>query len=159
MYVPFLSQPAAAASLVIRGNPQQFAAATREEVRRLDADLPVFNLRSLALVSYMSRFTQRITSTVFSIVAVIAIALSALGLYSLTAYVTTQRTQEVGVRIALGAQRSQVAWLFLKRTLAQVAAGLAIGMIGAVAAGFALQGLLVDVRPTSHSRSPLSRDS
>ena len=108
----------------MRGNPQQFAAVVREEVRRLDPDLPVFNLRSLALVSYMSRFTQRITSTVFSIVAVIAIALSALGLYSLTAYATTQRTHEVGVRMALGAQRSQVEWLFLKRTLKQVATGL-----------------------------------
>jgi ABC-type antimicrobial peptide transport system permease subunit len=82
---------------------------------------------------------------VFSIVAVIAIVLSALGLYSLTAYATTQRTHEVGVRMALGAQRSQVAWLFLKQTLRQVSIGLAIGMIGAVAAGFALQGILVDV--------------
>jgi ABC-type antimicrobial peptide transport system permease subunit len=130
----------------VRGNPRQFAATVREEVRRLDPDLPVFNLRSLALVSYMSRWIQRITSFVFSVVAVIAIALSALGLYSLTAYATTQRTHEVGVRMALGAQRSQVTWLFLKRTLTQVAAGLAIGLIGAVAAGFALQGALVDVQ-------------
>jgi putative ABC transport system permease protein len=145
VYISFLSQPGANASLIVRGNPQQFAAVVREEVRRLDPDLPVFNLRSLELVSYMSRFTQRISSTVFSIVAVIAIVLSALGLYSLTAYATTQRTHEVGVRMALGAQRSQVAWLFLKQTLRQVSIGLAIGMIGAVAAGFALQGILVDV--------------
>jgi putative ABC transport system permease protein len=145
VYISFLSQPGANASLLVRGNPQQFAAVVREEVRRLDPDLPVFNLRSLALVSSMSRFTQRISSTVFSIVAVIAIVLSALGLYSLTAYATTQRTHEVGVRMALGAQRSQVAWLFLKQTLAQVSVGLGIGMIGAVAAGFGLQGILVDV--------------
>ena len=145
VYIPLLSQPGATASLIVRGNPQQFAAIVREEVRRLDPDLPVFNLRSLALVSYMSRFIFRITSTVFSIVAVMAVALSALGLYSLTAYSTTQRTHEIGVRMALGAQRSQVAWLFLRQTLRQVSIGLAIGMIGAVAAGFALQGLLVDV--------------
>ena len=146
VYVPFLSQPAASASLIVRGNPQQFAAVVREEVRRLDPDLPVFNLRSLELVSYMSRFYQRITSLVFSIVAVIAIALSALGLYSLTAYATTQRMHEVGVRMALGAQRSQVAWLFLKQTLKQVSIGLALGMAGAVPVGMALQGVLVDVR-------------
>ena len=145
VYIPFLSQPGANASLIVRGNPRQFAAVVRDEVRRLDPDLPVFNLRSLALVSYMSRFTHRITSTVFSIVAVIAIALSALGLYSLTAYAITQRTHEVGVRMALGAQRSQVAWLFLKQTLKQVSIGLVIGMIGAVAAGVALQGVFVDV--------------
>lgn len=146
VYVPFLSQPAASASLIVRGNPQQFAAVVREEVRRLDPDLPVFNLRSLELVSYMSRFYQRITSMVFSIVAVIAMALSALGLYSLTAYATTQRTHEVGVRMALGAQRSQVAWLFLKQTLKQVSIGLALGVAGAVPVGVALQGVLVDVR-------------
>jgi len=145
VYIPFLSQPGATASLIVRGNPQQFATIVREEVRRLDPDLPVFNLRSLALVSYMSRFIFRITSTVFSIVALMAIALSALGLYSLTAYSTTQRTHEIGVRMALGAQRSQVAWLFLRQTLRQVSIGLAIGMIGAIAAGFALQGILVDV--------------
>lgn len=146
IYIPFLSQPSATGSLIVRGDPEQFAAVVREEVRRLDPDLPVFSLRSLALVSYMSRFTQRITSTVFSIVAAIAIALSALGLYSLTAYAATQRTQEVGVRMALGARRSQVEWLFLKRTLTQVTVGLALGLAGAVAAGFALQGILVDVR-------------
>jgi putative ABC transport system permease protein len=147
VYVPFSSQPAATASLIVRGNPQQFAAVVREEVRRLDPDLPVFNLRSLELVSYMSRFYQRITSMVFSIVAVIAMALSALGLYSLAAYATTQRTHEIGVRMALGAQRSEVAWLFVKQTLKQVAAGLTIGMLGAVAVGVALQGVLVDVTP------------
>lgn len=145
VYVPFLSQPAATASLIVRGNPQQFATVVREEVRRLDPDLPVFNLRSLELVSYMSRFYQRITSMVFSIVAVIAIALSALGLYSLTAYATTQRTQEMGVRMALGAQRSQVTWLFLKQTLKQVSIGLALGMAGALAVGVALQSVMVDV--------------
>lgn len=145
VYVSFMSQPAATASLIVRGHPQQFAAIVREEVRRLDPDLPVFNLRSLELVSYMSRFYQRITSTVFSIVAVIAITLSALGLYSLTAYATTQRTHEIGVRMALGAERSQVAWLFLRQTLKQVSIGLAIGMIGAVAAGVAIQGVMVDV--------------
>ena len=145
VYVPFLSQPAAGASLIVHGNPQQFAVVVRDEVRRLDPDLPVFSLRSLERVSYYSRFYQRITSLVFSIVAVMAIALSALGLYSLTAYATTQRTQEVGVRMALGAQRSQVTWLFLKQTLTQVSIGLVIGISGAVATGLALQGFLVEV--------------
>ncbi len=145
VYVPFLSRPGASASLIVRGDPRRFAAVVREEVRRLDPDLPLFNLRSLARVSYMSRFTQRITSTVFSIVAGIAIVLSAIGLYSLTAYGAAQRTHEVGVRMALGAQRSQVAWLFLKQTLRHLSAGLVIGMVGAVAVGVALQGALVDV--------------
>lgn len=145
VYVPFASQPAATASLIVTGHPAQFAAIIRDEVRGLDPDLPVFSLRSLERVSYYSRFTQRMTSLVFSIVAVIAIALSALGLYSLTAYATAQRTHEVGVRVALGAQRTQVLWMFVKQTLRHVAIGLAAGLIGAVAVGMAMQALLVDV--------------
>jgi ABC-type antimicrobial peptide transport system permease subunit len=108
--------------------------------------LPLFNLQSLERISYMSRWIQRITSTVFSIVAVIATLLSGLGLYALTAYAASQRTQEVGVRMALGAQRSEVLWLFLRRALRNVAIGLAIGLAGAIAVGGALQGALVDVR-------------
>jgi putative ABC transport system permease protein len=146
VYVPFSTQAATTASLVVRGRPEQFADVLRDEVRRLDPDLPLFNLQSLERVSSNSRWIPRIMSTVFSIVALIAIVLSAVGLYSLTAYAAAQRTHEVGVRMALGAQRSQVSWLFLKQALRHVSIGLGIGLAGAVAAGVALQGVLVEVR-------------
>jgi putative ABC transport system permease protein len=149
VYVPFETQPGSIASLIIRGQPAQFADGVRNAVRQIDPDLPLFNLQSLERVSYMSRWIQRITSTVLSIVAIIATLLSALGLYALTAYAASQRTQEVGVRMALGAQRSQVSWLFLRRALRQVSIGLAIGVPGALAIGAALQGALVDVRANS----------
>jgi putative ABC transport system permease protein len=146
VYVPLETQPGSIASLIIRGRPAQFADILRNEVRRIDPDLPLFNLQSLERVSYVSRWIQRITSTAFSIVAIIATLLSALGLYALTAYAASQRTQEVGVRMALGAQRSQVSWLFLRRALRQVSLGLAIGVPGAIAMGGLLQGALVEVR-------------
>jgi predicted permease len=146
VYVPFDTQPATTASLLIRGNPERFARAVRSEVRELDADLPVFNLQSLERISYMSRWIQRIMGFVFSIVAIIATLLSALGLYALTAYAASQRTQEIGVRMALGAQRSEVSWLFLRQALRQLAIGLAIGLAGAIAIGGVLQGALVEVR-------------
>jgi predicted permease len=145
VYAPFASQSAATASLIVRGRPEQFADVLRREVRRLDPDLPLFNLQSLERVSYNSRWIQRITSTAFSVVAIIAIVLSAVGLYSLTAYAAVQRTHEVGVRMALGARRSQVLWLFLKQAMRNVAIGLALGLAGAVPVGFALQGALVEV--------------
>ena len=127
-------------------HPDRFADVLRQEVRRIDPDLPLFRLQSLERLSYVSRWIYRITSTVLSLVAVIAIVLSALGLYSLTAFAATQRTQEVGVRMALGARRSQVSWLFLRRALWQVSIGLAIGIAGALALGTVLQAALVDVR-------------
>ena len=146
IYVPHAARPGKVASLLVRGRPEQFADVLRQEVRRLDPDLPLFNLQSLQRVSNGSRFVPRMMSVVFSIVAVIATLLSALGLYSVTAHAAPQRTQEVGVRIALGARRSQIAWLFLKRALVPVAAGLALGLTGAMAAGSLLQAVLVDVR-------------
>jgi putative ABC transport system permease protein len=144
--VPFDTQPAAIASLLIRGNPERFAPAVRSQVRQLDADLPVFNLQSLERISYMSRWIPRIMGFVFSIVAIIATVLSALGLYALTAYATSQRTQEIGVRMALGAQPGEVSWLFLRQALRRIAIGLTIGVAGAVAIGGVLQRALVDVR-------------
>lgn len=145
VYAPFASQPGTRASLIVRGRPEQFADVLREEVRRLDPDLPLFNLQSLERVSYNSRWIQRIMSTAFSVVAIIAIVLSAVGLYSLTAYAAAQRTHEIGVRMALGARRSQVSWLFLRQALTKVSIGLAIGLVGAIGVGVALQGALVDV--------------
>ena len=108
--------------------------------------LPLFNLQSLERVSYLSLFFFFIMSTVFAVVAFIATVLSALGLYALNAYAASQRTQEVGVRMALGAHRSQVLWLFLRRALRHVSIGLAIGLAGAIAIGGVLQGALVEVR-------------
>jgi len=78
----------------------------------------------------------------FGVFAVIALMLSAVGLYAVTAYSVSQRTQEIGVRMALGAQSGQVLWLVMRRALVQLAIGLPIGMAGAVAVGRLLQSVL-----------------
>ncbi|HEX6215681.1 MAG TPA: FtsX-like permease family protein, partial [Vicinamibacterales bacterium] len=145
VYVPFETQAPAIGSLIIRGTPDRFATTLGHAIRRIDPDLPLFNLQSLERISYLSRWIMRITSFVFSVVAVIATLLSGLGLYALTAYAASQRTQEIGVRMALGAQRSQVSALFLRQALRTTAVGLAIGLAGAIAVGGVLQGALVDV--------------
>ena len=84
----------------------------------------------------------------FAIFAVIALVLSAVGLYAITAYSVTQRTQEIGVRMALGAQPKQVWWLIARRAFVQLAIGLAIGMPGAFGVGMVLQSLLVQTSPS-----------
>ena len=75
----------------------------------------------------------------FGIFAVIALVLSSVGLYAVMAYSVTQRTQEIGVRMAVGAQRWQVSWLILKRGLVQLAMGLTLGLAGALALGRVLR--------------------
>ena len=81
--------------------------------------------------------------------AVIALVLSSVGLYAVMAYSVTQRTQEIGVRMAVGAQRWQVSWLILERGLVQLAAGLAIGLAGALALGRLLRGGIMPADPAT----------
>ena len=145
VYVPFETHAPAMASLIIRGTPERFVTTLGQAIRRIDPDLPLYNLQSLERISYLSRWIFRIMGFVFSVVAIIATVLSGLGLYALTAYAATQRTQEVGVRMALGAQRSQLTGLFLRQALRTTAIGLALGLAGAIAVGGVLQGALVDV--------------
>ena len=84
----------------------------------------------------------------FTIFAVIALVLSAVGIYAVTAYSVTQRTQEIGVRMALGAQPQQVWWLIFRRVFVQMTIGLIIGMAGAFGVGRLLRSLLAQTSPT-----------
>jgi len=95
-----------------------------------------------------SRWPYRVFGSLFTIFAVIALVLSAVGIYAVTAYSVTQRTQEIGVRMALGAQASQVSWLILRQGLVQLLIGLTLGTAGALAAGPVLQALLVQIKPS-----------
>jgi ABC-type antimicrobial peptide transport system permease subunit len=83
----------------------------------------------------------------FTILAMIALVLASVGIYAVTAYSVTQRTQEIGVRMALGAQPRQVSWLILRQGLVQLAIGLVIGTAGTLAAAPVLSALLVQIKP------------
>ena len=81
------------------------------------------------------RWPFRVFGTMFAIFALIALMLSAVGLYAVTAYSVTQRTQEIGVRTALGAESTQVMWLFLRRAFFHLGVGLTLGIAGAFGVG------------------------
>ena len=95
-----------------------------------------------------SRLQPRLIGTLLGVFAGIALLLSAVGLYSVTAYAVLQRTHEIGVRIALGARSSQVVWLFVRRSMVPLGIGLAVGLGGAFAAGQVLRGLLIQTSAT-----------
>jgi ABC-type antimicrobial peptide transport system permease subunit len=105
--------------------------------------MPLFNIRTMDQNLQQQRWPFRVFGTMFAVFAIIALVLSAVGLYAITAYSVTQRTQEIGVRMALGAQAPQVWWLIARRALVQLAIGLVIGMPGAFGVGKLLQALLV----------------
>ena len=104
----------------------------------------------MARVSTMaqSRWPYRVFGTMFTIFAIIALVLSAVGIYAVTAYSVTQRTAEIGVRMALGAQPAQLRWLILKQGLWQLGLGLTLGLLAAWPATFALKSIIAQISHT-----------
>jgi putative ABC transport system permease protein len=144
-YLPLRAQSPGFAMLVIRAkrDPASLTHLMREEVRTIDPDLPLFGILTMDQQLAQTRWPFRVFGSMFAIFAMIALALSAVGLYAVTAYSVAQRTQEIGVRMALGAQAAQVWWLVVRRGLVQLAIGLVIGLAGALGVGRVLQTLLV----------------
>ncbi len=136
-YLPFRTDPRGFMNLLVRsaGDPNLMTPILREEVRAIDPDLPLFGIRTMDAALAQARWPFRIFGSMFAIFALIALTLSAVGLYAVTAYAVSQRTQEIGLRMALGAQRDQVAWLFLRRSFIQLAIGLTLGVAGAFGVG------------------------
>ena len=130
-----------------RGNPAPVAALLRQEVAALDSDIPLTNIRTMDENLARFRWSHRIFGTMFAIFAAIALVLAAVGLYGVTSYSVAQRRQEIGIRMALGAQQAQVWSLVLRRGLTQLAVGLALGLVGALAVGRLMESLLVRTEP------------
>ena len=155
-YLPFRTDPRGFMSLIVRsqGDPTLMTPILREEVRAIDADLPLFGIRTLDESLAQARWPFRIFGSMFAIFALIALTLSAVGLYAVTAYAVSQRTQEIGIRMALGAQGNQVSWLFLRRSFVQLAIGLTLGVAGAFGVGqlFSSTNLLIQ----TSSRDPIT---
>jgi predicted permease len=150
VYVPYRAEPTWFMSLVVRteGAAGEAAALVREQVHAVDADLPLFDVRTMDDVLAQRRWPFRVFGSMFAIFALIALILAAVGLYAVTAYAVTQRTQEIGVRMALGAQTGQVVWLIMRRVLMQIAIGLTLGIAGAFGVGRVLSSLLVQTSAT-----------
>ena len=143
-YVPMRADPRPFATLLVRGPaPEGLATLVRQEVQALDPELAVSGIISLRVLEGQSRWAHRVFGLMFAVFAGIALAVSAVGLYATTAYSVRQRTQEIGVRMALGAQRGDVVWLFVRHALLPLGAGLVAGLGGALVIGRLLQSFLM----------------
>jgi predicted permease len=150
VYVPFRQDPQSSAVLLTRatGDPTALVAAVRDSVHAIDPTVAVFNVTPLDRFLVEVHFVNRVFLTIFGSFAVFALFLSALGLYASTAYGVRRRTHEIGVRLALGARRGQIVWLFLSSALRLAMWGGAIGLVGALAATRIIRGMLVETSPT-----------
>ena len=117
----------------------------RRTVQSLDQDQPVFTIQTLDQILMQMQWPFRVFGSLFAIFAFIALSLSAVGLYAVMAYSVTQRTQEIGMRMALGADGRQVSWLILRRGLIQLVIGISLGLVGAFFMSKALGSLLVQI--------------
>jgi putative ABC transport system permease protein len=127
----------------MRTAPAQATRTLYEAMKGVDPDQAMTTPLTMDDALAQNRWLLRVFTEMFMVFAVIALVVAAVGLYAVTAYAVTQHTREIGVRLALGAQPGPVIWLFLKRSLVQLAIGVIVGLGAAVALGRVLQSFLV----------------
>jgi predicted lysophospholipase L1 biosynthesis ABC-type transport system permease subunit len=131
-----------------KGEPTALAAAARDTVHRVDSGLPIAAMSTMSAALGESSAQRRFYMLLLTLFAGLAISLAAVGVYGVMAYSVTRRTQEIGIRLALGAKHQQVLGLVMSHAASLVAVGLVIGLIVTAASGRVLAGLLFGVRAT-----------
>ena len=150
VYWPHAELPYLSMTLLVRtnGSTTGIAGSLEREVRALDKDQPISDVRTMNEWLADSIARARFATFLLGIFAVVALMLASLGIYGVMAYSVTQRTNEIGIRMALGATRGDVVLLVLKRGLLLAVSGVAIGLIGSVGLTRLLAGLLFGVSVT-----------
>ncbi len=148
-YVPIAQSDIFSLALHVRstGDAEKLAGALREQVRQVDPRLPVHDVTTLAAQIDQSLLQEQMMAVLVTSFGAMATVLAALGLYGVLAFSVTRRTKEIGIRIALGAQASQVSTLILRHTALLIGAGLLLGAAGSLAISGVVRSLLFGVTP------------
>jgi putative ABC transport system permease protein len=149
-YLPFAQQPESSAALMIRttNKPESVAAAVRQEVRALDKNQLVYNVRPLESVMSQAVGTPRFRTSLLGVFAVVALILAVVGIYGVMSYAVSQRTHEIGIRMALGARAADVLRLMVRNGMRPVLLGVMLGLAGALALSRLMVSFLFGVTPT-----------
>ena len=150
-FLPYPYDPARNTGLTIRvagGAPGSITGAVRQEIRQSDPTLPLFNIQSGEEARFSTFWQFRLFGWMFSIFGVIALLLASIGVYGVLAYAVSQRTQEIGVRMALGASRQDVFTLIVSQGARLAGFGILCGVIGAAAVTRVVTSLLYNVSAT-----------
>jgi len=150
LYLPYLQNPSSIMNLVVRttSNPLRWANAVRSQVWDVDKDQPLFDTKTVEDIVADSFGRQDVLASLLGAFAAVALLLAAGGIYALISYAVRQRTHEIGIRMALGAQSGEVLRLILRQGMGLTLAGLFIGLFGAVATASLLGNFLFGVKPT-----------
>lgn len=149
MYFPEAQMPTPNTTLHVRtaGDPTAFVPSIRAAVRELDPDIPVFDVQSMDTHLGLALLPARMAAVVLGVFGTLALFLAAVGIYGVMAYSVTRRTREIGIRMALGADRGQVVTMIIGQGGRLIAIGTTIGLAGGFVVGHFVQGLLYGVPP------------
>jgi putative ABC transport system permease protein len=150
IYVSSMQSPSRYATLIVQSglDPAGLAASVRREVQAVDADIPLYDVKTMREVLDGSLASRRFNMALLALFAAVAVLLAGVGLYGVLAYMVTQRTHEIGVRMALGAQPRDVLRLVVGQGMALALGGVLLGVLGALALTRVLSTLLVGVAAT-----------
>ncbi|HMC54941.1 MAG TPA: ABC transporter permease [Gemmatimonadaceae bacterium] len=149
-FLPYAHLPARNHGVMarVRGDPLASTSAIRAAIRGADPSIPVFNIQSMEKVRDLSFWQYGLFGAMFGIFGAIALFLAAIGVYGVISYGVSQRTREIGVRVALGAQRGDVIRLILRQGMTVAGIGIALGLVGAFGVTRVVASLLIGVSPT-----------
>jgi ABC-type antimicrobial peptide transport system permease subunit len=150
MFFPYAQAAEGGMSLVVRGSGDvaTLTGAVREAVRSVDSSIPVYDIATMRERVSRSLLAQRLSGGMIGVFALMALVLATVGVYGLIAYTVAERRHEIGIRLALGAQGSDVRRLVIGQGVRLTLLGVVIGVAGAIAIGRGLRGMLFGVTAT-----------
>jgi putative ABC transport system permease protein len=150
LYLPYLQNPSSIMNLVVRttSDPLRWANAVRSQVWAVDKDQPLFDTKTVEDIVADSFGRQHVLASLLGTFAAVALLLAAVGIYALISHAVRQRTREIGIRMALGAQSGEVLRMILRQGMGLTLAGLFIGLFATLAAAGLLGNFLFGVKPT-----------
>jgi putative ABC transport system permease protein len=149
LYLPYLQNPSSIMDLLVRttSDPLHWVNAVRSQVWAVDQHQPLFDTKTVEDIVADSFGRQHVLASLLGVFAAVALVLAAVGIYGLISYAVRQRTHEIGIRMALGAQSREVLGLVLRQGMGLALAGLVIGLFGALATAALLGNFVFGVKP------------
>jgi putative ABC transport system permease protein len=149
-YFPYAQMPQGSMTIVVKGSgdPNQLISAARQQVKAIDPDQPIYSPRTMGDIRAESVAGERLNLTLLSLFAGIALVLAIVGIYGVMSYSVTQRTHEIGIRMAIGASRGDVFKMILSHGMKLTLIGVGVGLLGAFALTRLMATMLFGVEPT-----------
>jgi ABC-type antimicrobial peptide transport system permease subunit len=149
VYLPMRQSPSAGMALVARtsGDPAIFAGTIQRVIWEVDPQQPIYELSTVDQILARAVFLPRLSTTLLALFALAALLLAALGIYGVLSYSVSERTKEIGLRLALGSTVAETVGLVVRQSVTLVAVGGAVGLLGSVVLARSLSGVLYGIGP------------